>query len=186
MPKTIAPVFGGVSINAFNQHQSTDAADMATYCFIMQGDIMDSWLELRYKPIWWAAFFQHPLVYHSLSFSCGVLQDNVSSSSNDSVGQYSTQLDTLDTVDIEPILLAMLTLSQGGATFILATYARTEVGSYSRELGKRRVACCRFAAPGAAKWRIIKFQDLGRSSIHTIRGFRLSTAASSTRSVEND
>ncbi|KAF7188912.1 hypothetical protein HII31_09835 [Pseudocercospora fuligena] len=53
--KTVAPVFGGVTINAFDQRQSTDAADMATYCFVIQGNIMDSWLNPRHKPTWWAS-----------------------------------------------------------------------------------------------------------------------------------
>lgn len=80
---------------------------------------MDSWLSPAHKPIWFAAFFQHPLVYHALSFSCGVMQDV---SNNRPVGEQrllhhiktiqlvNKQLDNLESVDVEPILLAIITL----------------------------------------------------------------------------
>lgn len=113
---TISPVFGGLEVNSFRLDESVDAAEMADYCF---NRVMDSWLDPKLKPRWWEAFFQHPLVFHRLSYSCGILQDV----SNGRVIQYprlvhrlktiqivNKQLGDIDNADPEPILLAITTL----------------------------------------------------------------------------
>ncbi|EME45112.1 hypothetical protein DOTSEDRAFT_79220 [Dothistroma septosporum NZE10] len=114
--RTIAPVFGALKYDAFTTKESIEAAEIASFCF---GPIMNSWLDPQYKPTWIAAFFNHPLVYHSLSFSVGILQDvshNRAVQPRRLMHQIRTiqlvnqQLDQLDTVDHEPILLAIISL----------------------------------------------------------------------------
>lgn len=112
---TISPVFGALKVSAFDLENSNDAALTADYCF---NTVMDSWLNPKYKPTWFAAFFEHPLVFHCLSYSCGILQD-VSSGRPvqhsrlvhrlKTIQIVNRQLGDIDNVDPEPILLAITT-----------------------------------------------------------------------------
>ncbi|PIA94164.1 hypothetical protein CB0940_08896 [Cercospora beticola] len=116
IPRTIQPVFGGAVIDSFPQQQSVEAAELAQFCF---ESVFGAWLTLPQKHIWVAAFFRHPLVYHSLSFSCGIIQDfhlrrpiqhNRLLHRGQTIGLVNEALGNLADVDIEPVLLAISTL----------------------------------------------------------------------------
>lgn len=116
VPQTIAPAFGGVSIESFDLKDSAEAAAMACYTFTY---VVDAWLDPAHKPAWVKAFFTSPLVYHSLSFSCGILQD-VSSGRPiqtrrlfhklKTIQGIHQQLGQVDKADTEPLMLAITTL----------------------------------------------------------------------------
>ncbi|PPJ55009.1 hypothetical protein CBER1_05635 [Cercospora berteroae] len=116
IPRTIQPIFGGAVIDSFPQQQSVEAAELAQFCF---ESVFGAWLTLPQKHIWVAAFFRHPLVYHSLSFSCGIIQDfhlrrpiqhNRLLHRGQTIGLVNEALGNLADVDIEPVLLAISTL----------------------------------------------------------------------------
>lgn len=116
VPRTVSPVFGALEVESFDLSTPYDAADVADYIF---NKVMNSWLPPVLKPTWFAAFFQHPLVFHCLSYSCGILQDV---SCGRAIGRsrlvhrlktiqiVNKQLGDIDKVDPEPILLAITTL----------------------------------------------------------------------------
>ncbi|KAF2162931.1 hypothetical protein M409DRAFT_26784 [Zasmidium cellare ATCC 36951] len=116
LSRTPSPVFGALKVGSFDLEQSHHAADIADYCF---NKVMNSWLDPGLKPTWFAAFFEHPLVFHCLSYSCGILQD-VSSGRPvqqarlvhrlKTIQLVNQQLGNIDNVDPEPILLAITTL----------------------------------------------------------------------------
>ncbi|KAF2215542.1 hypothetical protein CERZMDRAFT_94942 [Cercospora zeae-maydis SCOH1-5] len=116
VPRTLQPVFGGAVIDSFSQQQSAEAAELAQFCF---ENIFGAWLTVPQKHVWVAAFFRHPLVYHSLSFSCGIIQDFALSRPiqhhrllhrGQVIGLVNQALGSLADVDIEPVLLAISTL----------------------------------------------------------------------------
>jgi hypothetical protein len=117
LTRPVSPVFGALSIESFDLTTSaTEAAEMADWTFTY---FVDSWLDPRFKPTWFAAFFNSPLVYHSLSFSVGILQDIVAnrpvqlqrfSHRIKTIQIINKQLDHLDDVDLEPLLLAIVAL----------------------------------------------------------------------------
>ena len=116
VPQTLQPVFGGVAINAFPKEYSAEAAEMAQFTFER---VMATWLNPQHKPDWIASFFQHPIVYHCLSFSCGVIQDYTNSRPispqrlyhrGKTISLVNQALSHLDNADIEPVLLAISSL----------------------------------------------------------------------------
>ncbi|KAM3417027.1 hypothetical protein BST61_g8609 [Cercospora zeina] len=116
VPRTLQPVFGGAVIDSFPQQQSVEAAELAQFCF---ENVFGAWLTLPQKHIWVAAFFRHPLVYHSLSYSCGIIQDFALRRPiqhhrllhrGQTIGLVNQALGNLADVDIEPVLLAISTL----------------------------------------------------------------------------
>ncbi|KAK4502270.1 hypothetical protein PRZ48_005695 [Zasmidium cellare] len=116
LSRTPFPVFGALRIGSFDLEKSHGAADIADYCF---NTVMNSWLDPELKPVWFAAFFEHPLVFHSLSYSCGILQDVSNGRSIQparlvhrlkTIQIVNQQLGNIENVDPEPILLAITTL----------------------------------------------------------------------------
>ncbi|KAI5361917.1 Putative fungal transcription factor [Septoria linicola] len=114
--QTIQPVFGGTEITSFSKEHSMEAAEVAKFCFER---VLDSWLNPNFKPAWIAAFFQHPIVYHCLSFATGVMQDFTLSRPISSrrlwhrgmtISLVNSALGNLNDIDIEPVLLAITSL----------------------------------------------------------------------------
>lgn len=109
VPYTVSPIFGGIAINSFSIEKpssSTQAAETASFCF---NAVLDTWLDPKYKPAWVTAFFQHPLVFHCLSFSCGIMRDMTSNRPVQAerlvhciktIQLVNQQLDHLDHVDV--------------------------------------------------------------------------------------
>lgn len=116
VPQTIQPLFGGIAINSFPKECSAEAAELAQFTFER---VMDTWLSPQHKPAWIASFFQHPIVYHCLSFSCGVMQDYMTSRQirpqrlfhrGKTISLVNQALSHLDHADIEPVMLAISSL----------------------------------------------------------------------------
>ncbi|KAF2164480.1 hypothetical protein M409DRAFT_56740 [Zasmidium cellare ATCC 36951] len=120
LPRPVSPVFGALSIQSFDVEGpgSAMAAETADYCF---KTIMDT-LHPNDIPTWFLAFCQHPLVFHSLSFTAGIHRQLRSGSSRTLQRTLAHKVRTIQLVNeallhiestharLEPLILAVTCL----------------------------------------------------------------------------